>query len=524
MSLWNSLEQIPTTSRQQYHEIRLILGDQLNIRHSWFNAPENVLFVMFEMRQETDYARHHQQKVTAFFAAMRAFADVVGTMADILYLRLDSPDNHQALDKNLNQVAELLPNLTTFSFQQPDEFRLAAQLDDLAIAQHVRKVSSEHFLVELEELEEYLPADKKPLLESFYRKIRRKTGYLMTGAEPLGEQWNFDQDNRNALPDSETVPTPIKFSNNVEHISQMLETQAVDMIGKLDPEALDWPISRRQSRELLQHFVRHALPKFGQYQDAMSTRGYLLFHSRLSFSLNTKMISPREVIDTAIAEFERNPQQISLAQIEGFVRQIIGWREFVRLIYWREMPTYKNKNYFAAHRSLPQYFWTADTKMHCMQASIQQSLDSSYAHHIQRLMVTGNFALIAGINPDEVDAWYLGIYADAIEWVELPNTRGMSQYADGGLIATKPYASSGNYIHKMSNYCQRCFYNVKLKSGPKSCPFNSLYWNFLNSHRERLAENPRMSLMYRQWDKRPAEEQDAILQQAQTWLAELDKL
>lgn len=524
MSLWNNLEQIPAPIRQNYREMRLILGDQLNIRHSWFENTSQVLFVMFEMRQETDYVRHHQQKVAAFFAAMRAFADVVGTMADILYVRLDSPENHHTLVENLEKTAQALPQLEKFSFQQPDEYRLAEQLNKISIAKTAEAVSSEHFLVELDQLEQFLPTGKKPLLENFYRSIRRATGYLMDGSQPLGGQWNFDQENRNALPASETVPTPVAFRNNVEHIMQMLQANHIEMLGTIDPQALNWPISRRQSRELLQHFVRHALPKFGLYQDAMSTRGYLLFHSRLSFSLNTKMITPREVVETAIAEFESNPQAISLAQIEGFVRQVIGWREFVRLIYWREMPAYKEQNFFAAKRDLPQYYWTAETKMNCLQKSIQQSLDYSYAHHIQRLMVTGNFALIAGIDPNQVDAWYLGIYADAIEWVELPNTRGMSQFADGGLIATKPYASSGNYINKMSNYCQSCYYDVKLKSGPKSCPFNSLYWHFLNRHRDQLAANPRMGLMYRQWDKRPAEEQDAILQQADTWLVNLNEL
>lgn len=524
MSLWKSLDMLPVKLKSRYQEVRLILGDQLNLSHSWYSDEQPVLYVMFEMQQEIDYVTHHQQKVVAFFAAMRAFADVLGTLADVLYIRLDSAENKHELVTNLQAVLAQLPNVSLFSYQQPDEYRLDQQLRTCELGCNKSVVSSEHFLLERSDIPEFLPAEKKPLMETFYRKIRRKTGYLMKQDKPLGERWNFDQENRNRLPDDVCVPEPVSFKNDVTHIVEMLDRMQTKTIGKACTDYLDWPISRRQSRELLKHFIQHALPAFGLYQDAMSTRGYLLFHSRLSFSLNTKMISPQEVVEAAISAYEEQENEIDLAQIEGFVRQIIGWREYVRLIYWREMPAYKKLNFFEFKNDLPSFFWDAQTKMKCLNATIEQSLETAYAHHIQRLMVTGNFSLLAGVDPDQVDAWYLGIYADAIEWVELPNTRGMSQFADGGLLATKPYVSSGNYINKMSNYCQHCYYDVKLKTGPRSCPFNSLYWNFLVQQRGKLASNPRLGVMYKQWDKRPSDEQDAILIQASTWLLNLDTI
>jgi deoxyribodipyrimidine photolyase-related protein len=276
--------------------------------------------------------------------------------------------------------------------------------------------------------------------------------------------------------------------------------------------------------ELLDFFVEHCLPFLGTFQDAMQQNQWSIYHSRLSFSMNTKMISPKEVIDAAIQSWEKNPSEISLNQLEGFVRQILGWREYMRGIYWAKMPDYSTLNFFENTAPLPDWFWTGKTKMNCLSQAINQSLDFAYAHHIQRLMITGNFALLAGVNPDEVDAWYLGIYIDALDWVEITNTRGMSQFADGGIVGTKPYVSSATYIDKMSNYCGNCHYKKELKIGEKACPFNSLYWNFYDRNEAKLSNNPRIGMMYNVWRKMEQSQKTALLHQAEIYLNKINEL
>lgn len=361
-------------------------------------------------------------------------------------------------------------------------------------------------------------------METFYRQIRREYDILMEGTKPTGGKWNYDHDNRNKLPKDHQTPTPKLFTNDLSGIETMLHAAEVVSFGNADAENFLWPVNRKQSRQLLDFFVTNCLEDFGRYQDAMATNEWSIYHSRLSFSLNTKMLSPLEVVNKALAFRHNNQNKITLAQIEGFVRQIIGWREFVRAIYWHHMPTYKNLNYFDFERALPGYYWHGKTRMNCMQQSIQQSLNYAYAHHIQRLMITGNFALLTEINPDQVDEWYLGVYIDAIEWVELPNTRGMSQYADGGIVGSKPYISSGRYIHKMSNYCASCYYNVNQTTGDKACPFNSLYWRFIDKQQQRLQDNHRMRMIISLWGKRDPNDKKAILAQAQQYLIHIESL
>ncbi|MEC8429322.1 MAG: cryptochrome/photolyase family protein, partial [Pseudomonadota bacterium] len=313
---------------------------------------------------------------------------------------------------------------------------------------------------------------------------------------------------------------------DVSAILTRLKRHNIETIGHPNNRIV-WPTTRTQARELLSHFCQFCLPNFGRFQDAMaqnSEHAWSLYHSRISFSLNTKMLSPRQVIAAAIDAFENSSGSIDIAQIEGFVRQILGWREYVRAMYWINMPDYRNRNQLKAVRTLPEWFWTANTRMNCLHKSIEQSLQFSYAHHIQRLMITGNFSLLAGIDPDQVDDWYLGIYIDAIEWVELPNTRGMSQFADGGWIASKPYAASGNYIHKMSDYCGSCYYNVKIKTGNNACPFNLLYWGFIDRHLATFEKNPRMSFPVKNWLKRSPQDRLVIRQQADSLLENLEEL
>ncbi|MEL6594223.1 MAG: cryptochrome/photolyase family protein, partial [Bacteroidota bacterium] len=315
---------------------------------------------------------------------------------------------------------------------------------------------------------------------------------------------------------------PIK--QNLSEIAEMIEARGVKTIGSVNADHFIWPTSREDAKAALDFFVQRCLPHFGTYQDAMTREYWALFHSRLSFPLNAKILHPLEVVNAAIEYWETHEEEVSLAQLEGFVRQIIGWREYMRGVYWAHMPEYASENYFGHDRKLPDYFWTGETKMACVSHAVSQSLEQAYAHHIQRLMVTGNFALLAGIDPDELDQWYLGIYIDAIEWVEITNTRGMSQFADGGKVGTKPYVSSANYIDKMSDYCGGCHYNKKKRHGEKACPFNSLYWHFYARNEDKLRKNPRIGFAYRTLARMKDEERIKTLEQAEVYLEGLEGL
>jgi deoxyribodipyrimidine photolyase-related protein len=501
-------------------EIRLILGDQLNPLHSWFKKQENdVLYVMMEMRQETDYVVHHIQKVIGFFQAMRCFyGDMEKAGHRFFYLPLDHPDNKQNLEDNLTWILEK-EKAERFAYQWPDEYRLDQQL--LAFGKSarlaVRAVDSEHFLSQRQDLAQFYQGKKTYLMESFYRHMRKKWNLLMADGQPEAGQWNFDAENRKKLPAHFQVPPALLFQHDVSTLLAIIEAQGVKTMGSIDQKKFPYPKNRKESLALLEHFCQNLLLHFGRYEDAMDSQQAYVFHSRLSFALNLKMISPLEVVQRAILEWQNRKQEIELAQIEGFVRQIIGWREYMRGIYWARMPEFGQMNFFQHHAPLPSWFWTGKTKMNCLKNCISQSLGLAYAHHIQRLMVTGNFALLLGADPDEVDAWYLGIYIDAIEWVEITNTRGMSQYADGGLVGSKPYVSSAAYIHKMSNYCEACHYDKNLKTGARACPFNSLYWDFFQRHADKLAKNPRIGMMYSTWAKMKEADKKALLERAQ-WL------
>ena len=515
----------------QYHKLCLILGDQLNASHSWYkNVNEQTLFVIAELHQEQVYTKHHVQKICAFFAAMENFAKALQTAGHhCLHLDLDATQQYA----NLNALLASLCNqyaIEEFEYQYPDEYRLKQQLETLSLPEQVtiQGVDTEHFLLPYSELPGYFTANQHHKMEFFYRKMRKRFDLLMNGNEPLGGQWNYDGNNRNALKkaDLAAIPQPLCFSHDVSHIIKRLKKHNIEYIGG-EATSLIWPTSRQQALELLDFFCNHCLERFGHFQDAMTCQHqsqWSLYHSRLSFALNSKLLHPYQVVKRAIDVFNKGNGRIPLASIEGFIRQIIGWREFIRGIYWVNMPSYAKKNTLDAKRTLPDYFWTGETQMKCMQQAIGQSLDYAYAHHIQRLMITGNFCLLAGIDPDQVDQWYLGIYIDAIEWVEMPNTRGMSQFADDGIVATKPYAASGNYINKMSDYCKSCYYQVKEKTGDKACPFNSLYWQFMVKNRELLEKNPRIGMVYRNWDKQSADSKRVTLAKAEHYLNHIEKL
>ncbi|WP_298224821.1 cryptochrome/photolyase family protein [Flavobacterium sp.] len=507
--------------------LRLILGDQLNSKHSWFQTVDvNVVYVLMEIRSETDYATHHIQKVVGFFASMRAFAATLSSQGhQVVYLKLSDEGNLQSFDKNLRVIINQY-NISHFEYQFPDEYRLDQLLKQFSATLAISNaaVDSEHFYTTRNELANFFHGKKTFLMESFYRAMRKKHHVLMDGDLPLQGQWNFDQDNRKKLPKNHKPIAPLVFDNDVREVYDEISKTDIKTIGTLNAQQFVWPINRSQSLALLDFFLAECLPLFGSYQDAMTPNEWSLYHSRLSFAMNLKMIAPQEVIDAAVQQWEKQPDKIGFHQLEGFVRQIIGWREYMRGIYWMKMPEYETLNFFGHSETLPDWYWTGNTKMNCLKDAIGQSLQFAYAHHIQRLMVTGNFALLAGIDPDEVDAWYLGIYIDAIQWVEITNTRGMSQFADGGIVGTKPYVSSAAYIDKMSHYCGSCFYKKNIKTGDKACPFNSLYWNFYDRHEAKLSQNPRIGMMYNVWRRMKAEDKAALLEQADFYLKNINTL
>ncbi|WP_405413443.1 cryptochrome/photolyase family protein [Maribacter sp. Asnod1-A12] len=478
--------------------VRLILGDQLNQNHSWFsNVNDDITYVIAEMRQETDYVKHHIQKVVAFFLAMRSFRDDLSEKGhQFIYYKLNDKNNPQDLAQIIsNTIKET--NAEKFEYQLPDEYRLDQQLQKIcsSLAIATDSFDTEHFYTTRYELKDFYTGKKQMVMESFYRMMRKKHGIMVTNDQPEGGKWNYDQSNRNKWKGKTPIPKEKEFSKNVDEIVQMLNVKNVQTFGNIDSTEFPWPVTREECLNTLDYFCNELLPHFGDYQDAMHTDEKFLFHSRLSFAMNAKILAPNEVINTVLDHFFDKSNDVNISQVEGFVRQILGWREYMRGIYWKEMPKYKELNTLNNTNKLPKFFWTGDTKMNCLKKAIGQSLDASYAHHIQRLMVIGNFSLLTQIDPDEVDKWYLGVYIDAIEWVEITNTRGMSQFADGGIVATKPYVSSANYINKMSNYCSGCHYNHTKKIGKKACPFNSLYWNFLSEKKEHFKDNQRMNMM-----------------------------
>jgi deoxyribodipyrimidine photolyase-related protein len=507
--------------------LRLILGDQLNSNHSWFKSvDDSVTYVMMEIRTETDYTQHHIQKVVGIFASMRNFAQQLkSNNHNLIYFRLNDENNLQSFQSN---IQSLISNhqFTNFEYQLPDEYRVDEDLKQLCNAISISSISvdSEHFFTTRNELGAFFEGKKTFLMESFYRAMRKKHDVLMEDDQPLTGKWNYDSDNRKKLPKDHKPTSPLVFNNDVSDILIEIKKTDIKTIGSLDANNFLWPINREQSLELLDFFATECLPLFGSFQDAMSPNEWSIYHSRISFSMNIKLISPKEVIERVTKEWQERSNEIGYHQLEGFVRQIIGWREYMRGIYWNEMPNYANLNYFNNLEKLPSWFWTGNTKMNCLKDAINQSLNYGYAHHIQRLMITGNFALLAGVHPNEIDSWYLGIYIDAFEWVQITNTRGMSQFADGGIVGTKPYVSSASYIDKMSNYCGSCYYKKSIKTGDKACPFNSLYWNFYDKNESKLAKNPRIGMMYNVWRKMKPEDKTALLEQADFYLKNINNL
>ena len=502
------------------HALRLILGDQLNPRHSWFaTVRPDVVYVLMEIRQETDYVLHHAQKIIAIFAGMRELARQLGDAGHrVHYLAIDDPANQHSLPSNLSALLRRY-QAQVFEYQDPDEYRLDQQLQDFlasspdGISVSGYSVDSEHFYTQRHEAAELFANRKQWLMETFYRQMRKRHRVLIDGADkPAGGQWNFDANNRKPWKGTPLEPPDLRPRHDHCALWASIQAAGVQSFGDSSADYFRWPINRAEALVQLDHFITQALPHFGDFQDAMSRKAWRLFHSLLSFSLNVKMLKPAEVVNRVEAEWRAG--RVELAPAEGFIRQIIGWREYVRGIYWARMPGYDQHNFFEHTTPLPKWFWTGDTRMNCLAAAITGSLHKAHAHHIQRLMVIGNFALLAGLEVQALHRWYLGIYIDAFEWVELPNTLGMSQFADGGLLATKPYVSSAAYIDRMSDYCKGCAYDKKQRLGETACPFNALYWDFYQRNAAKLECNPRIGMAYRQLAKMPPDGVAALQAQA----------
>lgn len=490
----------------------LILGDQLSRSLSSLEDldPERDQILMCEVRDEATYVKHHKKKIALIFSAMRHFAkELVDDGYRVCYVKYDDPNNTGSL---LGEVTRLASE-NTFSeivITASGEFRLQTQMANWAVKLKLPVLIKEdrRFLCSPEEFAAWAKGRKQLRMEYFYREMRRKHSILMNHNEPIGGQWNFDAENRK--PPASGLQVPDTFHAKPDDITQevleLVETHFSDHFGDLLP--FHFAVTRDQANEALDQFITNRLRLFGDYQDAMIQNEPWMYHSHLGFYLNCGLLTPLECIERAEKAFHQG--EAPLNAVEGFIRQILGWREYVRGIYWLKMPDYKQANFFEANRPLPDFYWTAETQMNCMRQCISETKQNAYAHHIQRLMVLGNFALIAGLDPEEVNNWYMLVYADAYEWVELPNVSGMVLFADGGLLASKPYAASGAYINKMSDYCGSCKYKVSAKNGPTACPFNYLYWDFVGRNKEKLQGNHRMGFMYKSLDRMSEEKRQAI--------------
>ena len=502
--------------------IRLVLGDQLTrgLASLADLDPAKDVVLMAEVIEEVTYVRHHKRKVAFLFSAMRHFAEELradGITVD--YIRLDDEDNSGSFSGEIAR-AVTRHGADRIVVTEPGEHRVLAAMQDwqTALGVDVEIRGDDRFMCPPGMFESWAEGRKQLRMEFFYREMRRHHGVLMEGGEPVGGKWNYDAENRESPDLSLPVPKPTGFAPDeiTSEVLTLVADRCADHFGDL--EDFGFAVTRSQALEVLDVFIAERLPLFGTYQDAMIEGEPWMYHSHIGFYLNSGLLLPAEAVRAAEAAWHTG--HAPLNAVEGFIRQILGWREFVRGIYWLKMPDYAGMNFLGADRRLPDLFWSGETDMNCMKQSIDATRRYAYAHHIQRLMVLGNFALLAGIDPRYVNEWYLVVYADAYEWVELPNVSGMVLFADGGYLASKPYAAGGAYINRMSNYCANCRYKVAKKNGEEACPFNYLYWDFLIRNRDKLGGNARMGMMYRSLDRMAPEKVEMIRADSARFLAE----
>lgn len=497
----------------------LVLGDQLDADASVFDDfdPVHDAVWMAEVAHEATQVWSTQPRIALFLAAMRHFRDRLRARGWTVHYRALGDHAHPTLEAALAaDLATLGPGKVLAV--KPGEWRLAQSLPAVCAEAGVRWIEypDRHFYCDADDFSEWAGSRKEYRLEFFYRWLRKRENVLMQDGQPVGGQWNFDAHNRGSFDrrGPGLLPRPRAFPPGAltRDVITLVRDRFAGHPGRLDH--FDWPLDAEQAQAALEDFLAHRLPLFGRYQDAMWEGEPWLYHSRLSAAMNLKLLSPRTVVDAAVREWREGRAPIEA--VEGFVRQVLGWREFVRGVYWQRMPEFLDDNALDAQAPLPAFYWTADTDMACLRDALRQTLELGYAHHIQRLMVTGLFALLLGVRPREIHAWYLAVYVDAVEWVELPNVLGMSQYADGGRMVSKPYAASGNYIRKMSNHCTGCRFRPDVATGPDACAFTTLYWDFLARHAARFERHPRTALQWKNLGRKPADELARIRAQATT--------
>ncbi len=502
-----------------------ILGDQLS--HSLASlrscAKDQTTVLMMEVWDEATYVKHHKQKIVLIFSAMRHFAEELrreGWSVD--YVTLDDADNAGSFTGEVARAIER-HDPCEIRVVEAGEWRVQQAIEEWQdkFPCPVTILPDDRYLCPHAEFRDWAEGRKALTMELFYRKMRKKTGLLMDGdGKPEGGKWNYDAENREPLSGSLFVPKVPKFKPDAitQEVIALVEKRFADHFGALTP--FEWPVTREEASQAADAFFAERIENFGPYQDAMVHGSDDLYHSMLSTSLNCGLLDPLELCQRAEAAYKEG--RAPLNSVEGFIRQVIGWREYVRGFYWLFMPGLETDNALNATTPLPEFFWTGETDMRCLADSIRSTHANAHAHHIQRLMVLGNFCLIAGIDPQQVQDWYLAVYADAYQWVELPNVSGMVLYADGGKLATKPYAASGNYINKMSDYCKECRYKVAQKTGEDACPFNPLYWHFMDTHREALSKNHRIGRIYATWDRMGDDKKRAYLDSAEAFLSSLE--
>ncbi len=505
------------SSRPVRHLI-VVLGDQLDLESAAFDDVDKARDVvwMAEVAAEAKHVWSHKARIALCLSAMRHFRDdLVHRGFTVHYQELSEQNGRSDFAGAFQHaVKKLKPDRVVMV--EPGEWRVKERFEktakDLNAELEVRP--DRHFFCSHDEFADHAEGRKQLRMEYFYRELRRKHDVLMEDGQPLGGKWNYDADNRGAFSKSGPgeLPVPRRFRPDAttKEVLALVNQRFPDHPGDLDH--FDWPVTRKQAQQALDDFIQHRLVDFGRYQDAMWAGEPYLYHSRLSAAMNLKLLDPRDVVRAAEQALQEGVAPLNA--VEGFIRQILGWREYVRGIYWRHMPGYLERNALDAAESLPEFYWTGETDMQCLRDAIEQTLQYGYAHHIQRLMVTGLYTLLLGVNPREVHEWYLAVYVDAVEWVELPNTLGMSQFADGGIMASKPYAATGKYIQRMSNYCDGCRFSPAHATGDDACPFTTLYWDFLMRHQRTLAGNPRMSLQVKNLKRKSKSEQQAIKKQA----------
>jgi deoxyribodipyrimidine photolyase-related protein len=499
----------------------LVLGDQLSFDLASLQgidgAGDAVLLV--EVMEEATHVAHHPQKIALIFSAMRHFAQALHRRGiPVHYVRLDDPENTGSVPSELKRWQTLL-QAQEVHVTECGDWRLEQSLRDCAVA--IQWHTDTRFLCSRDEFAAWAAEKKQLRMEFFYREMRRKSGLLLNGdGTPVGGAWNYDAENRKALPKNAKAPYPARFTADAitDEVLALVRERFAGHYGALDD--FNYPVTHADAQTLWEYFLDYALAGFGDYQDAMASDEPYLFHARISAALNIGLLDLRQLCSDVESAYWSG--HIALNAAEGFIRQLIGWREYVRGVYWLKMPGYAEGNVFGNQRPLPEFYWTGETQMNCMRQAIGQSLKHAYAHHIQRLMVTGNFALLAGIAPSQICEWYLAIYMDAFDWVELPNTLGMVMHADGGYLGSKPYCASGQYINRMSDYCGGCTYKVRETTTDDACPFNALYWHFLMRHGDLLRGNQRMGMIYKNLDRMPEVKQQALWQRGQRLLDTLD--